>query len=303
MGRRLTTIAALTASLCWGSCLPDWPPPGLDDDTTAGDDDATGDDDTTGDDDDTGDDDTGDDDTVTSPPPWVSLAGRSYEMGSDTGEANEQPVHLVTVADFEIHGTEVTVEQYRGCVDDGTCSAPSENDEWCHWYVADREQYPVNCVTWTQAADYCKWLGARLPSEAEWEFAARSRGAVVLYPWGDEPATCDRAVMDDPAGGGNGCGTSMSWEVCSRSPAGDTDHDLCDMAGNVWEWVADLYHDSYVGAPQDGSVWEDGGTPNPVTRGGSSGNEADNLTNTFRDWAEPDTSIPGLGFRCARTPE
>ena len=307
MGRGSLTLLLCAAYLVGLGCMPDWPPEGVDDDSTGDDDDSTaGDDDSTAGDDDTtaGDDDTtaGDDDTVTNPPTWVLLSGGTYDMGSEDGEDHEQPVHPVELHDFEIGRTEVTVEQYRACVDDNLCEEPNEDGQWCHWNVAGREQYPVNCVNWQQARDYCGWLGARLLTEAEWEYAARGQGQDVDYPWGNAPATCDLAVMDDPAAGGNGCGDDTSLVVCSRSPDGDTAQGVCDMAGNVWEWVADLYHDSYEGAPPDGSVWEEGGTAHPVTRGGSNGNEADKLTTTYRDWAEVDRSIPGLGIRCARTP-
>ena len=283
--------------------MPDWPPPGVDDDATGDDDDATGDDDTTaGDDDSAADDDTGDDDTVTVPADWVLLTGDTFDMGSDDGLDHELPVHPVTVPDFEIWRTEVTVEQYQACITAGACTEPGYDDVYCNWNLVGFELYPVNCLDWDQAFVFCEWLDARLPSEAEWEFAARSRGLDIDYPWGDDPADCDLAVMDDPDEGGNGCGTGRTWTVCSRSPAGDSDQGLCDMAGNVWEWLQDHYHDSYEGAPTDGTAWEVGGDVTRITRGASSGNEAPKLIVTFRDFADPAVAIAGLGVRCARNP-
>ena len=111
----------------------------------------------------------------------------------------------------------------------------------------------MNCLDWQQAVDFCAWAGGRLPSEAEWEYAARSGGpsSSYKYPWGNDAATCTYAVMDD---GGYGCGTGRTWSVCSK-PAGNTSQGLCDMSGNVWEWVEDWYHGDYTGAPTDGSAW------------------------------------------------
>jgi formylglycine-generating enzyme required for sulfatase activity len=290
MGRTPPIALMLCACLWMSSCLPEWPPPGLDDDTSAGDDDTSGDDDSAG-----------DDDTASPPTDWVSMTGDDFDMGSEGGPANEQPLRKVTVEDFEIWRTEVTVEQYEACVDAAACAESTVVSETCNWDVVGYEHYPANCLGWDHAVVFCEWVGGRLPSEAEWEFAARGGGLVVVYPWGDEPADCDRAVMEDPALGGNGCGEGRTLEVCSRSPDGDSEQGLCDMAGNVWEWVQDTWHDDYDGAPVDGSAWELDGDDNRVTRGGSQGNQGEKLTTTYRDFGEPEWAIGGLGFRCARS--
>jgi iron(II)-dependent oxidoreductase len=174
----------------------------------------------------------------------------------------------VTVPSFEMLKTEVTVNQYKACVDAGKCDKPRDKSDssYCNWGYSDRGNHPINCVDWSQARAYCQWTGGRLPSEAEWEYAARGGGKSRKYPWGDQTATCDYAVMSGE--GKNGCGQDRTWPVCSKQ-SGDTIQGLCDMAGNVWEWVEDLYHDTYKGAPADGSAWTSGGEEKRVIRGGS----------------------------------
>ncbi len=305
--------SATVATRCWSvwalaslclvlpSCLPDWPPPGVIDVTQ--DDDVSGDDDASGDDDSTADDDvTGDDDSATTPLDWVPLTGATFDMGTIGGNLREQPCHAVTVTDFEILRTEVTLEQYTVCETDGGCSPPTGESGQCNWGRPGRELHPVNCVVWQQAVEFCLWAGGRLPSEAEWEFAARGQGQEVTYPWGEDPANCDRAVMDDTGTGGDGCGQAGTDVVCSHSPDGDTAQGLCDMAGNVFEWVQDLYHDTYEGAPADGTAWETGGDGNRAHRGGSCHNDAGKLRTRARNNADPLSDVPGAGFRCVRAP-
>ena len=141
--------------------------------------------------------------------------------------------------------------------------------EWgpCNWNEPGRDNDPINCVFWNQARTFCIWAGGRLPSEAEWEYAARGSGQDIEYPWGDEVATCERMVGDD----GLGCGNQGSLPVCSK-PLGNSAQGLCDLAGNVWEHVQDRYHDSYTGAPADGSSWEGPGDLR-IVRGGSYASE------------------------------
>ena len=216
-------------------------------------------------------------------------------MGSDAGDADERPVHQVTVSSFEMMHTEVTLEFYGQCVNDGACTAP-DTGTFCNWEVAGRDYHPVNCVDWNQAKSFCDWAGGRLPSEAEWEYAARGRGQDIEYPWGDQTATCQYAVMDD---GPSGCGHDSTWSVCSKT-AGNTAQGLCDMAGNVLEWVQDWYHGSYSGAPADGSAWEDPVGDKRVKRGGSWYGFADSLRTSHRNLGYPDSRNFYNGFRCAR---
>ena len=154
---------------------------------------------------------------------------------------------MVTVPTFQIMMTEVTVAMYQACVDTEQCT-----DD----FDGDGDDHPA-ILNWYQLNEFAAWVGGRLPTEAEWEYAARSRGKNITYPWGNREATCRYAVMDD---GGNGCGKGQTWPVCSKT-SGNTEQGLCDMAGNVWEWVQDEYHSSYEGAPSDGSGWCAGDCP------------------------------------------
>jgi formylglycine-generating enzyme required for sulfatase activity len=182
---------------------------------------------------------------------WVCMPGGTFQMGSDSGGSDELPVHEVTVPSFEILRTEVTVRQYGECVSARACTEPGTGTRG-NWNDPGYEDHPVNYVTWQQAVDFCVWAGGRLPSEAEWEYAARSGGLDQEYPWGEERANCDYAVRHE---GVAGCGADRTREVCSR-PAGNTRQGLCDMAGNTHEWVQDWYHGNYRGAPTDGTAWE-----------------------------------------------
>ena len=216
-------------------------------------------------------------------------------MGSNSLSPDELPVHSVTVPTFEMTATEVTVQQYGVCVSAGQCSAPGT---WasCDWNDPGKEDYPVNCLDWYQAVDFCAWAGGRLPSESEWEYAARSEGQAVTYPWGNDPASCSRAVMDQ---GGFGCVTGQSWAVCSKVN-GNTSQGLCDMAGNVSEWVQDWYHIDYTNAPTDGSAWESPSGSTRVVRGGGYTDFGWWLQVAYRWYYDPSIPDPTLGFRCAR---
>ena len=135
--------------------------------------------------------------------------------------------------------TEVTLGQYRLCVEAGACKrdtfkerSGAGQDAYCNWGHPTRQRHPMNCVTWHGADAFCRWVGGRLPTESEWYAEASDNGSRV-YPWGSARATCDRAVMEGK--GAAGCGVDRSWPVCSR-PAGNSVSGLCDMGGNVWEW-------------------------------------------------------------------
>jgi len=229
---------------------------------------------------------------------WVRLEGGRFNMGSEdavhTG-GRALPVHAVYVPTFELARTEVTVAQYRACVQAGACTEPEPNVfAKCRWGVEGGDAYPVNCVDWEQARAFSAWAGGRLPSEAEWEYAARSGGRDQTYPWGDEQATCERAVMDDCPG--------YPQPVCSK-PAGNSAEGLCDLAGNVAEWVEDCYHLSYNEAPADGGAWVDGCVEaNRGVRGGSWDALARYCRAAARRRSPPSSRRDNVGFRPSRSP-
>ena len=235
---------------------------------------------------------------------WVTLGGGTYAMGSPDGigESDEHPQHDVTLEDFDLTRSEVTVRQFAQCVDAGACPEPGTDPDdggrvYCNWTFPDREDHPVNCVSWAVASTFCHWVGGRLPSEAEWEYAARSGGQDILFPWGDDDPSCERAVFNE---GGVGCGEYATWPVCSL-PMGDSEQGICDLVGNVWEWLADRYHVSYEGAPTNGEPWEEGNRKQWCMRGGGiDQTQHENLRVANRVFHLPDFEYGGMGFRCVR---
>jgi formylglycine-generating enzyme required for sulfatase activity len=163
---------------------------------------------------------------------------------------SEKTIRSVRVKDFYISKTEVTVGQYRKCVDADVCSKA----DTCNWgtpnwtdKIGDKENHPINCVDWNQARTFARWVGGDLPSEAQWEYASRSEGKDIKYPWGNAEATCSIANFEYSCHRG-------TTPICSK--IGDhTIQGVCDMGGNIVEWVLDESHLSYSGAPSDDIGW------------------------------------------------
>jgi len=229
---------------------------------------------------------------------WVSIRGGTFSMGSNSGNSNEKPIHRVRMKNFQMAKTEVTVAQYAKCVRAGKCTQPKMG-KYCNWGKPRRANHPINCVCWYEAKDYAAWARARLPSEAEWEYAARSGGKQWEYPWGNLKATCTHAVLRERSG--YGCGWNRTWPVCGKT-RGNTTHGLCDMAGNVFEWVEDRYHSTYHGAPRNGSAWVSGrGGKARVLRGGGWYYHSGLCRASARIWAFPDNRFYSFGFRLLRS--
>lgn len=175
---------------------------------------------------------------------WIPLEGGTFYFGCNADEGGVGnvfcPRELKAVQPFSILKTEVTVTQYRACVKAGICSAPDSVNQQknCNDGYLDRLDHPINCVDWTQAGAYCKSIGGRLPTAYEWEYAAKS-GKDQKFAWGNAPADCEHAVIDSNTSAGV-CKPEHTSPVCSK-PKGHSEQGVCDLAGNVWEWTADLY--------------------------------------------------------------
>jgi formylglycine-generating enzyme required for sulfatase activity len=166
------------------------------------------------------------------PPGMLRVAAGAFWMGSAEGEGNneERPRHRAEVAAFCMDRTEVTVGAYTACVAGGRCKAAGKGD-YCNYGKADKEQHPINCVDWNQADTFCRSRGKRLPTETEWEYAARGPDG-RKYPWGSgepEQQLCWRET-----------GPLGTCPVGSF-PLGASPFGLEDMAGNVKEWTASNY--------------------------------------------------------------
>ncbi|MGZ0019371.1 SUMF1/EgtB/PvdO family nonheme iron enzyme [Nitrosomonas sp. wSCUT-2] len=228
-------------------------------------------------------------------PEMVRIPPGKFLMGSNDGHRDEKPIHEVIINyAFEIGKYAVTFDEYDAFANATKRKLP--NDEG--W---GRGKRPVINVTWNDAQDYVQWLSKqtgkkyRLPTEAEWEYAARA-GTQTRYWWGDDigrnNANCD------------GCGSQ--WDGKQTAPAGSFKANafgLHDTTGNVWEWTQDCWHDNYNKAPSDGSAWleKDGGDcSRRVVRGGSWYDIPQDVRSAFRNWDDADEADGDLGFRIAR---
>lgn len=216
-----------------------------------------------------------------------------YTVGNESGLEDEKPVHPVTLEAFYLDVYEVTNARYAACVQAGTCTPPADTEHYANPQYAN---HPVTYVSWNQAQTYCVWRGpagnlgeARLPTEAEWEAAARgleTSGETRIYPWGTE---LDATYAN--YGGLVGDTTEVGHYIKGRSPFG-----LYDLAGNVWEWTADWYQ-PYPGNQVRRTEY---GEKFRVVRGGSWDDKANSLFIFSRFWQIPDDKLYVIGFRCAR---
>jgi len=215
-------------------------------------------------------------------------------MGAPSG-SDFVPLHSVSVSAFKLDKYEVTNARFQLCVDAGCCDPPRYDGSY-----TGREPYygnaafgfwPVVFVSWDQAKQYCEGAGKRLPTEAEWEYAARGDDG-RLFPWGSN--TPDGSLANF-GGARDGDTAQVGSYAAGASPFG-----VDDMAGNVWEWVADWYDPGYYGAsPAADPKGPDSGLAK-VARGGSFGSDATTLYSFYRGVYLPEDSYANLGFRCAR---
>lgn len=243
------------------------------------------------------------------PPPattMVYIPAGSFWMGCDpqaTGEhctQAEQPLHQVDLPAYLIDRTEVTNLQYAACVAAGVCAAPvSRASRLRPDYFANLAfaSYPVVNITWTDAQAYCAWIGKRLPTEAEWEQAARGNQDARLYPWGNEPPTCERINFLSANGY-----CQLDPVVTGNFITGSSPFGLLDMAGNVAEWIMDWFQaDYYAQSPAANPTGPTQGELK-VIRGGSWNSGWYDVRVDARFNALPDQADATTGFRCAQTP-
>ena len=222
--------------------------------------------------------------------PMVLVPAGKFTRGSpdDRGDYDEHPRHVLYLDAFWIDKLEVTVRHFVGCVDADTCKPPGTG-AGCNWNAPGREDHPVNCVNWHQAEAYCRWAGKRLCTEAQWEKAARGTDG-RNYPWGSRQPQCGKHAV---------CKTSTTMPAGSK-PAGASPYQALDMAGNVWEWVADWYHrDYYPESKQSNPPGPKKGSRR-VNRGGGFADRPAHLRCADRWWADPSFQGESLGLRCCR---
>ena len=206
------------------------------------------------------------------------LPGGRVSLDAPGSRGGAGPVEI-DVAPFSVDRREVTTREFQRCVQAGACeeatfAAASARSE-CTYGDASRADLPMNCVSWWGGAQYCRWRGARLPTEAELEHAARGPGA-RRHPWGDAPVGCRHAVI-------GGCGAAGPRPPCSV-PAGSSPEGICDLVGNVDEWTA-MASDADIESVLFGGAYDDAPSPDEEA-------ERQSLGVAYQ--------LPFVGFRCAR---
>ena len=228
-----------------------------------------------------------------------------FWRGQPNGDEDACPLHQVELDAFQIDQMETSMEAYNECVNAGVCSARASecNSIYSSW-EGDSDALPAVCVDHTQAATYCDWKGGRLPTEAEWEKAARGEEGAV-YPWGERAPLCE-----------DGNFRFVSW-YCQQSvvevgsyPETLTAYGLLDTLGNAWEWTADFYDATWFqeagrsnpAGPESCAInasEERGNCTHRVIRGGGFNSTEQNTRASARSLAEPNRVDVNLGFRCA----
>jgi formylglycine-generating enzyme required for sulfatase activity len=219
---------------------------------------------------------------------WVTVPAGEFTMGSnDSGD--EQPIHQVYLSEYQIARHPVTNAQYELFVKANSYAAPK------HWknkkIPPGKENHPVVNVSWKDAQTFCAWAGVRLPTEAEWEKAARGTDG-RKYPWGNEPPTEELCNFNSNVGDTTPIGSY---------PKGASPYGVLDMAGNVWEWVNDWYDEKYYSVSPSVNPQGPASGTRRVLRGGSWFNGDGNVRSARRSIFDPDVWINFVGFRCVRS--
>jgi formylglycine-generating enzyme required for sulfatase activity len=270
------------------------------------------------------------------PAGMVRIPGGEFFMGSDEkdADASERPAHKVKLAPYCLDELEVTVARYKACSDRGACKRAGKENVWPGISTTQQKIYdplcnindpvakaehPINCVDWQQAQDFCAENGGRLPTEAEWEFAARGPDGRV-YPWGDDPPNakllnaCGKECVawakkhPDPGGLPSAMydeddGFPNTAPVGSF-PNGKSRYGIQDVVGNVWEWVSDWYaeYDAKAAEAMAADPKGPAGGKDRVIRGGAwNGSVQSWVRPSYRFHVAPSARSYGFGFRCAKS--
>ncbi len=228
-------------------------------------------------------------------PGMINVPSVTFMMGCNNGvdsdcRGDESPYHEVTLSDYRIDVFEVTRSDFNLCIDDSDCNTPT-----CDWDATGLPDHPVTCVSWQDAVDYCTWAGKRLPTEAEWEHAARGTSG-DRYPWGNNnfdmsPSPCTLANA-------NLC--RLDTETVGKYPTGASPIGAMDMAGNVIEWVNDLFlQDYYNSSPATDPQGPSNGSAVRTLRGGGWNSGNVNFRTSARSANLPTFFDNETGFRCA----